>query len=103
MAGAAYLPVESAASPVVERIVLARAEILQVGLDLLSNRHWRRLECSDNGAALFRIEDAAALPLTVSRVGTQLQQDHLVLVVLDRNGYIAPAQKNDMGSDNFCA
>ena len=93
MAGAANQPVESAATPVVERNVLAWAEILQVGLDLRSNRHRRRLDSSDNGAALFRIEDAAALPVTVSRVGTRLQQNHLVLVVLHSNGYIAPAQK----------
>ena len=93
MAGAANQPVESAATPVVERNVLAWAEILQVGLDLRSNRHRRRLDSSDNGAALFRIEDAAALPVTVSRVGTRLQQDHLVLIVLDRDGYITPAQK----------
>ncbi len=93
MAGAAHKQVESAATPVVERNVLARAEILQIGLDLRSNRHRRRLDCADNHAALFRIEDAAALPVTVSRVGTRLQQDHLVLVVLDRNGYRTPAQK----------
>jgi hypothetical protein len=59
----------------------------------MSWRVRRRLDCSDNGAALFRIEDAAALPVTVSRVGTRLQLDHLVLVLLDRNGYITTAQK----------
>jgi hypothetical protein len=45
------------------------------------------------GAALFRIEDATALRMTVSGVGTSLQQDHLVLVVLDSNVYITPAHK----------
>ncbi len=74
MAGAAHQPVESAATPVVKRNVLARAEILQVGLDLRSNRHWRLLDCADNGAALFRIEDAPALCVTVSGVGARLQQ-----------------------------
>ncbi len=34
MASAAHQPVESAATPVVKRNVLTRAEILQVGLDL---------------------------------------------------------------------
>ncbi len=53
MAGAAHQPVDSAATPVVERNVLARAEILQVGLDLRSHGHQHRLDCTDNGAALF--------------------------------------------------
>ncbi len=74
MADAAHQPFESASTPFVKRSVLARAEILQVGLDLRSTRHWRLLDCTDHGAALFHIEDAAALRVTVSGVGTRLQQ-----------------------------
>jgi hypothetical protein len=47
----------------------------------------------DNGAVLFRIEDAEALRVTLCNVGPRLQQDDLVLVVLYPNGYITPAHE----------